>query len=235
MRHTKVFVADAASTDDTVAVTRSFHDRLSIHVIDGGMPSVGRNAGARLADSQYLLFLDADVVLPDRTMVRRAVASARSRCLHCLTVSIACHEGRWSDRLLYRGNNVVQRLSSWVMPFGTGMFLLCHRARFQELGGFAEDALFAEDFLFTRQISPLRFAVLRGELETSNRRFRKTGRLRMVWLFLWTMLNSGNRAHFQRDHGYWSPGTPAGAGQTARQAPRHAAEQVAAEPAGTPA
>ncbi len=203
MRHTKVFVADADSTDGTPGLALGFSDRLQVEVIAGGMPSVGRNAGARRAESQYVLFLDADVVLSDRTLVRRAVQSAKSRCLHCVTVSIACEGGRWSDRLLYTANNAVQRISSWVMPFGTGMFLLCDLKRFEQLGGFAEDALFAEDFFFTRQISPLRFAVIRGELFTSNRRFRKTGRFRMVWLFFWTMLNCRNRAHFARDHGYW--------------------------------
>ena len=127
----------------------------------------------------------------------------KSSRLHCLTVDITCADGTWMDRLLYRANSGMQKLSSWVMPFGTGMFLLFDRKRFAELGGFNENALFAEDFLLTKQISPLRFSVLNGEVHTSNRRFRRTGHARMVFLFFWTMLNSSNRSHFERDHGYW--------------------------------
>ena len=36
-----------------------------LEVIEGGLPSVGRNAGARLATTPYVLFLDADVELPE--------------------------------------------------------------------------------------------------------------------------------------------------------------------------
>ena len=205
MRSTKVFVADAASTDDTAALALAFRPALDVEVIPGGMPAVGRNRGAEAGQAEFLLFLDADIELADPTLIRRAITAARRRRLQCVTVDIQCKEGRWSDRFLYRANNRMQRLSQWFLPFGTGMFLLFQRDRFQALGGFSEDALFAEDYLLTKQISPLRFGVLDGEVLTSNRRFQRTGRLRMVALFFWTLLNSNNRRHFQRDHGYWKP------------------------------
>ena len=205
MRSTKVFVADAASTDDTAALALSYRPMLEVEIIAGGMPSVGRNRGARAGDAQFVLFLDADVELQDPTLIRRALEAAQKRKLQCVTVDIQCKDGRPSDRLLYRANNRMQRLSQWFLPFGTGMFLLFDAHRFHELGGFSEDALFAEDYLLTKQISPLRFGVLNGELWTSNRRFQRTGRMRMVMLFFWTVLNSNNRRHFQRDHGYWKP------------------------------
>ena len=200
LARTKVFVADAASTDSTREIARSFRGALDVEVIDGGIPSVGRNRGAIRSDSEFVLFLDADVELRNPATLRRALLRMRSQRLHCMTVDIACADGTWIDRLLYRGNSAMQRLSSWVMPFGTGMFLLFDRARFHELD---ESALFAEDFLLTKQISPLRFAVLNAEVHTSNRRFRRTGHRRMIFLFFWTMLNSRNTRHFQRDHGYW--------------------------------
>jgi glycosyltransferase involved in cell wall biosynthesis len=204
LAETRIIVADAASTDGTQAIVESFSDRLNVQVIEGGIPSVGRNRGARAADTEFVLFLDADVELRDTTLLRRAVQRMRSRRLHCLTVDIACKDGNWADRLLYRGNSRMQRISSWVMPFGTGMFLLFDRKRFAELDGFDEDALFAEDFLLTKQVSPLRFCVLNGEIYTSNRRFQRTGHFRMVFLFFWTIFNSRNKRHFERDHGYWT-------------------------------
>src|SRR5690242_4693718 len=56
MRSTKVFLADAGSTDGTQELALSFADRLDIEVIPGGLPSVGRNAGARRATTHYVLF-----------------------------------------------------------------------------------------------------------------------------------------------------------------------------------
>src|SRR5579872_13311 len=73
MRSTKVYIADAKSTDGTPEIVMSFRDRLNVEVIPGGMPSVGRNAGARKAQSQYVLFIDADIELGDTRLIRRAV------------------------------------------------------------------------------------------------------------------------------------------------------------------
>src|SRR6202049_2085593 len=63
MSSTKVLVADAHSTDGTPDIVLSFRGRLKVRVIRGGMPSVGRNHGAALADTPYVLFLDADIEL----------------------------------------------------------------------------------------------------------------------------------------------------------------------------
>src|SRR5271170_8116540 len=67
MPSTRVLVADANSTDGTQDIVLSFRDRLNVSVIRGGMPSVGRNQGAAQADTPYILFLDADIELADRS------------------------------------------------------------------------------------------------------------------------------------------------------------------------
>ncbi len=63
MRSTKVLVADANSTDGTPEIALAFRKWLDISVIPGGMPSVGRNKGAAVATTNYVLFLDADIEL----------------------------------------------------------------------------------------------------------------------------------------------------------------------------
>lgn len=201
--HTKVFVADAGSTDGTVQAALAMRDRLNLTVVPGGLPSVGRNAGARLADTPYVLFVDADVVLHDRTLLRRALEKMRLRQLHCLTTNIWCPDGNWRDHLLYAGNNLFQYAGAWIKPFATGMFMLFDKARFDELGGFNENALFAEDYLLSKRVSPRRFGIVSGKLHTTNRRFRKMGHARIATMFLRTALNSWNESYFLRDHGYW--------------------------------
>src|SRR2546430_5015738 len=61
MPTTKVYLADANSNDATPEIARSYRRWLDIEVIAGGLPSVGRNAGARLACTPYGLFIDADI------------------------------------------------------------------------------------------------------------------------------------------------------------------------------
>jgi glycosyltransferase involved in cell wall biosynthesis len=205
MSSTRVLVADANSTDGTAEVVRSFSDRLNVGVIRGGMPSVGRNQGAAQADTPYLLFLDADIELADRSLVRRCMELAQRKQLHCVTTNIVCGEGSWLDKLFYAGNNIFQYLSYLHRPYATGMFMLFDRKKFWELGGFHEQILFAEDYRLSQQVGRKRFAVVPGGVYTTNRRFKKMGHLRVGCLFLKTAMNYWNEKYFLRDHKYWAP------------------------------
>jgi len=202
---TTVFIADAGSTDGTQQIALSFADRLRVEVIPGGLPSVGRNAGARLAKTPYVLFIDADIELEDPTLIRRAIAKMNRRQLHCLTTHIWCKEGSWRDQALYLGNNIVQFVSQFGQPFSTGMFMLFDKAKFDELGGFHEQALYAEDYLLSKKVSPRRFSLVNGGILTTNRRFQKMGHAHIVAMFLKAALNSFNERYFLRDHKYWQP------------------------------
>ena len=198
-----MYLCDANSTDGTPEIARSYAERLDLEVVPGGIPSVGRNAGARRACTPYVLFIDADMELADPTLVRRAVELMKRKKLHCLTTNISCPAGSFWDRVLYAGNNLMQRLSRLAKPFSTGMFMLFDKARFDALGGFDERVLFAEDYLLSQKVSRGKFKVLRGRVLTTNRRFQKMGHLKLIRLFLNTALHSWNESYYLRDHGYW--------------------------------
>jgi glycosyltransferase involved in cell wall biosynthesis len=203
MSSTRVLVADANSTDGTPEIVLSFRDRLNVNVIRGGMPSVGRNQGAALAETPYVLFLDADIELAHSSVIRRAVELAQRRQLHCVTTNILCRNGSWLDKLLYASNDLFQYLSQLHRPFSTGMFMLFDTAKFRELGGFNEQVFFAEDYLLSKQIARSRFGIVRGGVYTTNRRFQKMGHFRVATLFLKTAVNYWNDNYFLRDHKYW--------------------------------
>src|SRR4029077_5006743 len=140
MSSTKVLVADATSPDGPPDIVLGFRDRLNVSVIAGGMPAVGRNRGAALADSEYVLFLDADIEMAHASVIRRAVELAQQKQLHCVTTNILCRDGGWFDKAVYAGNDFFQQLSRLQKPFATGMFMLFDRKKFLELGGFNERA-----------------------------------------------------------------------------------------------
>src|SRR5579863_4464382 len=203
MSSTRVLVADANSTDGTPEIVMSFRDRLNVSVIRGGMPSVGRNQGAALADTAYVLFLDADIELADRSLIRRCVEKAQSKQLQCVTTNILCRGGNWVDKLSYTTLDAFQYLSYLHRPFATGMFMLFERKKFWELGGFHEQIHFAEDYKLSQQVGRRRFAVVRGGVYTTNRRFQRMGHFGAGWLFLKTAMNFWNEKYFLRDHKYW--------------------------------
>jgi glycosyltransferase involved in cell wall biosynthesis len=204
MPNTRVLVADANSTDGTPEIVMSFRDRLNVSVIPGGMPAVGRNAGAAIADTPYILFCDADVEMGHPSVVRKAVELARRNRLHCVTTNILCPAGSWFDKLIYAGNDFFQQLSRLHRPFATGMFMLFDRQRFFELGGFSEQAQFAEDYLLSQQVARRKFGIVLGGVYTTNRRFEKMGHWRVMWLFFRAAFNYWNESFYQRDHKYWA-------------------------------
>lgn len=59
----EVIVVDNGSTDDTAAVARAFDGALQLRLLHEGEPGlhVGRNAGARAARSELLMFCDDDI------------------------------------------------------------------------------------------------------------------------------------------------------------------------------
>jgi glycosyltransferase involved in cell wall biosynthesis len=203
MRNTRVLVADANSTDGTREILKGFCGCLDISVIPGGLPSFGRNAGATLANTPYVLFLDADIELASPSLIRRAVALAQSKNLDCVTTNIVCREGSAADKLLYIGNDVFQYLSRLHRPFSTGMFMLFDRERFDELGGFDVRIHFAEDYHLSKQVARSKFGIVRGGVYTTNRRFQKMGHARVARLFLATAFNFWNKKFFLSDHKYW--------------------------------
>jgi glycosyltransferase involved in cell wall biosynthesis len=203
MTGVRVLVADAGSVDGTPEVALTFRDRLALEVIPGGLPSVGRNAGAQLATTKYVLFLDADVELTEPTLLRRALWTMRRRELHLVTTNIACRHGGFFDDLLYVGNNLMQYIGSFLKPFATGMFMLFERDVFWKLGGFNERAMFAEDYLLSKDVATKRFRIVKGKVFTTNRRFQKLGHGKMVFMFFQTMLHSWDDEYFLRDRGYW--------------------------------
>lgn len=207
MHSVKVLVADAGSTDGTQQLALSFADRLDVEVIPGGLPSVGRNKGAQRAETPYVLFIDADMELKDRTLLRRAMELIERRKLHCVTTNIWCSNGKTRDHILYLGNNIAQYGSFLVAPFSTGMFMLFEKTVFDRLGGFHEGAMYAEDYLLSKKVANRKFGIVSGCIHTTNRRFRNMGHFKIIRMFLKTMLNTWNDNYFLRDHGYWKSST----------------------------
>ncbi|MYD12349.1 MAG: glycosyltransferase [Gemmatimonadetes bacterium] len=172
----QVIVADGGSTDRTAEIARARECR----VVRGGLPGMGRNNGAREAQGSWLLFLDADVVVPPAAL-EQALEVAEAGGLDGLSCWFVPDSSGWRVRLLHWVSAGYFWLSTRLRwPHSIGGFILVRRELHEAVGGFDESVMVAEDQDYARRISRLgRYAfVRRPRVVISTRRFRSDGFVR---------------------------------------------------------
>jgi len=170
----EIIVADAHSTDKTREIAAAYGCR----IVDGGLPAVGRNAGAAVAEGEFLFFLDADVVLP-KGFIRNVYDEMQDRYFDLATCEIRPLSDYRLDRVLHRMINLAVKLNLRVDPKAFGFCIFVTRRLFRRVGGFDETIYVAEDNDFVKRASDfcsLRF-LRSAHIRVSIRRFEKEGRL----------------------------------------------------------
>lgn len=172
----QVIVADGGSTDRTAEIARARECR----VVRGGLPGVGRNNGAREAQASWLLFLDADVVVPPGAL-EEALAIAETGGFDALSCWFVPDSNGWWVRLMHWVSAGYFWLSTRLRwPHSIGGFILVRRELHEAVGGFDESVIVAEDQDYARRLSRMgRYAfVSRPRVVISTRRFRSEGFVR---------------------------------------------------------
>jgi len=202
----KIIIADAKSTDNTrlVASTNAFELGLNLEIIDGGLPAVGRNAGAKLATTPYILFLDADVTFSHRQVIVQAVDELAFMDYQMIGTT-PVYKGEFDIRasIMFGLNKYVTWFLSKTEPFAIGGFTMVNRQVFNSLGGYDEKAKQSEDWLLSKKISPKKFKLIPELITQDNRRFKRYGYFSMVKLLYNNWKNRNNTKYFYEDQGYW--------------------------------
>jgi len=200
----RILVADADSTDSTVSVVKLYDDLLNIEVIKGGTVSVGRNNGAKLATTPYILFLDADVRFFNSLTIYEAVHTIHERQLDLVTASIRNYGRDLRASFLFWKFNLVNKIMTKKTPFAIGAFFLTRRSKFEELGGFPNKYDTSEDYILSKQYDPKKFMIVGHYFGQDERRFKKLGYLGMMWYMTVNFFNRNNLQHFEKANvNYW--------------------------------
>lgn len=175
-----VVVADDASTDDTALIAEAHGAR--VVPVAFRQIAATRNAGARAAAGDILVFVDAD------TTIDAALLQAALDALAAGAVGGGC-------RVRLEGAPPWHvRFGAWLAGVGfrwsgiaPGCFLFCTRAAFDAVGGFDARWYAGEDVALSRALaSHGRFVILREGVITSGRKLRYVsllGQLRMLLRF----------------------------------------------------
>ena len=199
----QIIVADS-STDDTL--NKLFNYKIQSHqlikIISGGIPAIARNKGAKLVKTPYVLFLDADMYIHSRNLLKDCIEKMQKDDLDLLTCKFKTTDGKFN--YVYRIFDFFQKISSITSPFAIGGFMLFKIETFKKLGGFNEKNQIAEDYYISQKIKPKKFKVFNGFVYTSSRRFRKKGVWYMIKLAWLSWINRKNENFFNKDYkNYW--------------------------------
>jgi glycosyltransferase involved in cell wall biosynthesis len=209
IRGTRVIIADGGSTDSTLSeigeFIRSEDNNLNIEIIEGGSVSVGRNRGAALVKTPFILFLDADITFTDLVAIDISFNALRENANLELIGTTPEYMGEvdLAASLIFSFNRLTAGIMSVIDPFAIGAFMLISRKKFVELGGFDERVHQSEDWLLSRQIKSKNFKLIPNLITQDNRRFKKFGYLRMLRMVMKNWFNRGNKKHFYEDQKYW--------------------------------
>jgi rSAM/selenodomain-associated transferase 2 len=168
----EVLVVDGGSSDNTLAVIK-VDDRIHLHSSSAGRARQ-MNCGARHAQGEWLLFLHADTLLPEKAL--KAIQQLAETTLaggfrHRFSGS------HWGLRLISRLHNFRCRCTR-VFYGDQAMFM--RKSLFTELGGFPDKPVL-EDLLFSEHIAKVTTPIMMDSyVITDSRKFEQAG----IWLSL---------------------------------------------------
>ena len=162
----EIIVVDDASTDATPEIA----SRVGAKVIPINRRQIAasRNAGGRVAQGEYLFFIDADTRI-DRAHVSGGIAALEGGYAGgSARVAMDGFVPVWG-RMLLRGFASVY----FGLNLGAGAFLFTTRRNFDSIGGFDEQYFAGEEVYFSIALKKLGgFKVLREPVVTSARKMR---------------------------------------------------------------
>lgn len=179
----EVIVVDNNSTDETAAIGRNGGARVVHEPVQG--IARARNAGARHAAGDVLVFVDADVTVPPTLLHAIHEAMRDPGCIGG-GVDVDYRPRRRSVRLYLRAWRVLGRLTGMVQ----GATQFCRKSAFERTGGYDEKAWIGEDVDFHRALRRLARAehgtvrfIREPRVQPSCRRFDKWPLWRVL---IWT-------------------------------------------------
>ena len=169
----EVIVADANSTDRT----REIAEEYGCVIVDGGLPAVGRNNGAKVAKGEYLIFLDSDLVLTD-DYLRNVIYEFKIERLGIAITQMLPMSNKIEDKIFHDFANYFMISVEKIKPHGAGCYgIIAKKELHNECNGFDESLTFGEDTDYIERLAKKEpFKVLRNaKIGVSTRRLEEEG------------------------------------------------------------
>lgn len=156
----EIIISDGLSTDNTLAIARELADIVVVH--DGKKRQTiaeGRNLGAQSAHGEFLVFIDADVIIPDinKFFMKAIHCFNTDQKLKALTVflKVLPEHARFLDKAFFAIVNRLYQVLNNVFHQGaaSGEFQMYRKNTFDRLGGYNPKLVVGEDNELFHRIS----------------------------------------------------------------------------------
>ena len=148
----EIIVSDGGSTDDTLAIAHTLADRVVANTSGTRQNiAIGRNAGARVARGAFLLFLDADVTIPDPDTFLTSLIQLFEHepdVVACTTaLRVSPNAETLTDAVVFTVINTTYYICNNILGVAaaSGEVQCMRTSTFMRVGGFAEHIVAAED------------------------------------------------------------------------------------------
>jgi glycosyltransferase involved in cell wall biosynthesis len=149
----EIIVSDGGSKDETVEIASKYADKIVVYSGTKRQTiAQGRNDGARVAQGEFLVFLDADCVIRDPDSFFKVAISnfERSSDLVALTalLRVLPEDETFGDKLVTNVVNSIVLFKNNVLHKGEvpgGEFQMVPRPAFDKVGGYNEELVTRED------------------------------------------------------------------------------------------
>lgn len=184
----EVIVSDGGSIDKTVSIAQAFGAKVVINSTIKH-PAAQRNNGAKIAQGEILLFLDADSNLPSG-FLRNSYQEFIDKHLNIAGFFFIFSPNRWHYKIYSFISNAICSLKQFShSPAAVGAALMASRADHEKINGFDLEVLLAEDYDYCARLSKLgKFRMIKTtKFVYSSRRIEKEG----FWLTGWKYFRMG--------------------------------------------
>lgn len=197
----ELIVCDNNSTDRTAQIARA----AGAHVVFEPVNQISRarNAGARAASGEWLLFVDADCS-PSPALFSEVMSEIRKdRCI-AGGCTVRLEGAPAAVRFWVMLWNALSRTARWA----AGSFFFCEARVFREAGGFSEDLYAAEEIDLSRRLKRRgRLRILhRHPLVTSGRKARLYAPAEHFAFLLRFVLTGGRTVRSREGASIWYDG-----------------------------
>jgi glycosyltransferase involved in cell wall biosynthesis len=179
----EIIVSDGDSEDNTVKIAKE--NNCKVIISKKRHPSHQRNKGAKIADGEFILFLDADTRLP-KMFLKNIINEFENRKLLGGGFYIKIEKKKLKYLILSKSLNFIFKISQRIIPSNIGIAIIVQKHIHKKINGFDEGIYIGEDYDYSKKVFKKgKFRMLKSSyIKYSPRRLEKEGYCTVIlkWL-----------------------------------------------------